>query len=129
MKRDKVIYWIATGLVSAAMIMSGSMYLMNSPEIVKGFETIGYPPHFMLMLGIAKLAGAVILLAPVSSRIKEWTYAGFAFTFIGATWAHISTQTPFVAPLLFLVVLGVSYWFRLRLSQGVQLSGVKVARG
>jgi hypothetical protein len=30
---------------------------------------------------------------------------------IGAAWTHIATQTPFVSPLVFLLLVGVSYFF------------------
>ncbi|NUO02763.1 MAG: DoxX family protein [Saprospiraceae bacterium] len=112
MKRDKIIYWGATGLVAAAMAASGGMYLSGQPAIKEAFETIGFPVYFIPMLGIAKLLGAAALLIPVPEKIREWAYAGFAFTFIGATWLHIATQTPFIAPLILLGILGVSYWLR-----------------
>ncbi len=116
MKRDKIIYWSATGLVAAAMAASGGMYLTGQSAIKQAFETIGFPVYFIPLLGIAKLLGAAALLIPVPEKIREWAYAGFAFTFIGATWLHLATQTPFVAPLILLGVLGLSYWFRSRVN-------------
>jgi uncharacterized membrane protein YecN with MAPEG domain len=115
MKRDKIIYWIATGLVAAGMGMSAFMYLSNNPELMKSFEAIGLPPYMVAILGVAKLLGAIVLLAPVWDRLKEWAYAGFSFTFIGAVWVHIATGTPWVAPFIALLILGVSYGFRLKL--------------
>ena len=35
MKRDKIIYWTATGLVAAGMGMSAFMYLSSNPELLK----------------------------------------------------------------------------------------------
>jgi uncharacterized membrane protein len=110
MKRNKIVYWIATGLVAAGMAMSGIMYL-TSEEMKSNFTEIGFPVYFMMMLGIAKLLGAIALVAPVPVAIKEWAYAGFGFTFIGAVWTHIATQTPWFAPVVFLLVLIVSYYF------------------
>ncbi len=112
MKRDKVIYWIATGLISAGMLMSAFMYLTKNPELMKSFQSAGYPDYFVLILGTAKLLGAIVLLAPVWSRLKEWAYAGFTFTFIGAVWTHLATGTPWIAPFIALLILSVSYWFR-----------------
>ncbi len=100
------------------MGLSSVMYLSGNPEIIKGFQTLGLPGYFIPFLGIAKLLGAIALIAPIKKEtLKEWAYAGFAFTFIGAFWFHLSTQTPFVAPLIFLIVLGASYWFRMRKQQ------------
>jgi hypothetical protein len=39
---------------------------------------------------LAKLVGIVLLLAPVSARLKEWAYAGFAFTLASALIAHFA---------------------------------------
>lgn len=111
MKRDKIIYWVATGLLAAGMSMSAYMYLTKSPELVGAFQTLGFPLYFVSILGVAKLLGAIVLLAPTGTTLKEWAYAGFIFTFIGAIWTHVVTGTPFVGPLAFLVVLGVSYFF------------------
>jgi hypothetical protein len=119
MKRDKIIYWVATGLVAAGMAMSAFMYLTKNPELMASFETLGFPLYFISILGVAKLLGAVVLVAPAGTTLKEWAYAGFIFTFIGAIWTHVATSTPFVGPLVFLVVLGVSYffWTRVRSKQ------------
>jgi len=115
MKKNRIIYWIATVLVTAGMLMSGSMYLTMNPEIANGFKMLGYPVYFVYMLGVAKIAGSLLLVLPVGSRVKEWVYAGFAFCFAGAVWSHIATGTPFIAPLVFLAVLAVSYVFSRKL--------------
>jgi hypothetical protein len=111
MKTNKIIYWVSTGLLSAAFLLSAFLYLSKSPELVANFQKIGYPIYFVTILGVAKLLGSVALINPWFSKLKEWAYAGFTFTLVGAVWTHIATQTPFVAPLLFLVVLAVSYFF------------------
>ncbi|WP_417937523.1 DoxX family protein [Flagellimonas hadalis] len=54
----------------------------------------------------------MLLIAPVKDRIKDWAYAGFAFTFVSAALAHISVGDPialWLAPLVFLVLLTISY--------------------
>jgi len=111
MKKEKIIYWISTGLISAAMLMSSFMYLSKNPELLANFKLLGYPEYFIPMLGTAKLLGAISLLNPWFSKLREWAYAGFAFTFIGAIWSHVATSTPFVPALVLLVILGVSYFF------------------
>jgi hypothetical protein len=63
-------------------------------------------------LAIAKFIGVILLLAPVNARIKEWTYAGFTFTFIAAYTAHSVAGDPvsaLAAPVIFLLLLAVSY--------------------
>ena len=116
MKTNKIIYWIATGLVSLGMLLSAFMYFSKNPQIVGGFKTIGFPEYMIPFLGLAKLLGAIGLVVPGFEKAKEWAYAGLAFIFIGAAWVHISTSTPFVGPIVFLVILGVSYFFRSKLT-------------
>jgi len=116
MKRDKVTYWIATGLISAGMLMSAFMYLTKNAALMKSFHSAGYPDYFVSILGTAKLLGAVVLLLPVWNKLKEWAYAGFTFTFIGAICTHVATDTPWIAPFIALLILSVSYWFRSRLA-------------
>jgi hypothetical protein len=41
-------------------------------------------------LAWVKLLGVVALLAPVPARLKEWAYAGFAFTLASALLAHLA---------------------------------------
>lgn len=118
MKRDRIIYWASTGLVALLFAFSSFMYLSKNAELMQSFRQIGYPAYFVTLLGVAKLAGAIALLNPWSDKLKEWAYAGFVFTLIGATWTHIATHTPFMAPLVILVLTGVSYLFYQRVKQG-----------
>lgn len=115
MKRDKIIYWTTTGLLAAGMVMSGAMYLSKNEEMVTNFTAIGYPVFMLGILGIAKLLGGIALVAPAPARLKEWAYAGFTFVFIGAAWTHVATDTPWIAPIIALAILAVSYFFFLRI--------------
>lgn len=114
MKTNKIIYWITTIAVAGGMTMSGVMYLTGNEQIQKGFQVLGYPGYVVSMLGIAKLLAAAALIIPGFPKIKEWAYAGLTFCFIGAFWSHAATQTPFMAPLMFLALLLVSYFFHYR---------------
>jgi hypothetical protein len=116
MKRDKILYWIFTGLTSLGFLMSSMMYLTHNPELMKGFNSLGYPVYFVTILGVAKLTGALALLNPWLPKLREWAYAGFTFTLIGAAWTHIATHTRPTAPIVFLVLMGVSYFFYQRVS-------------
>ncbi len=114
MKKNNIIYWTLTGLVSAAFLMSSTMYLGKNPELVNGFNQMGFPLFMVTLLGTAKLLGALAIINPWSPKLREWAYAGFTFVLIGAAWTHAATNTPMVAPLVFLVLLGASYYFHLK---------------
>lgn len=107
----KIAYWITTGIVALMMTYSAYAYL-TQPAMPAAFKHLGYPDYFRIELAVAKLIGAVVLLAPISARVKEWAYAGFAFTFISAFIAHTASADPIavrITPLVFLVLLIVSY--------------------
>lgn len=88
MKTKKIIYWAATGLLSAMMLMSAGMYIFNHEEIVKMFEAFGYPSYIIYPLALAKIAGVAVLLTQKQSNLKEWAYSAFFFEFILAFFAH-----------------------------------------
>ncbi|MFN8251887.1 MAG: DoxX family protein [Ferruginibacter sp.] len=114
MKKNHVIYWASTGLLSFMMLFSAWNYFTN-PQMSAAFKHLGFSDYFRYELAIAKIAGALVLLVPqIPVRLKEWAYAGFAITFISASIAHYSSGDPVAAvitPLVFLAVLAVSYVF------------------
>ncbi|MEJ0057587.1 MAG: DoxX family protein [Bacteroidota bacterium] len=119
MNWKKITYWTSTGLLSSTMLMSSYMYLSQNEALIKSFSSIGLPLYFVMLLGSAKLIGSIALLVPLNDVLKEWAYAGFSFVFAGAAYSHIANGQPWIAPLLFLMLLMVSYVFWKR-SRGTQ---------
>ncbi len=114
MKRNNIVYWIATVIFSLLMIFSAYQYFTN-PELKGAFVHLGFPGYFRIELAIAKILGAAALILPmIPLRIKEWAYAGFGITLISAAIAHYSSGDPVAAvitPLVFLGILIVSNIF------------------
>ncbi len=114
MKKDKIIYWITTGLIGLMMLFSAYNYFTN-PEMQAAFVHLGFPDYFRIELGTAKILGVAALLLPMTpKRLKEWAYAGFGLVFISAAIAHFVSGDPapnFIAPLVFLGILAVSYTY------------------
>jgi uncharacterized membrane protein YphA (DoxX/SURF4 family) len=111
MKATKITYWVTTAIVALMMLYSASAYL-TQPAMAAAFHHLGYPDYFRIELAIGKIIGAILLLAPLATRIKEWAYAGFAITFVSAFIAHTVSGDPVanrVMPLIFLILLIVSY--------------------
>jgi len=104
-------YWVTTGLVAALSLFAGFSYVSGNPQAVQGFAHVGYPPQLRVLLGIAKLLGAITLVVPGLPRLKEWAYAGFTFAWIAAAVAHYLAHDGPVAfaPLVLLVLLAVSH--------------------
>ena len=107
----KVSYWVTTGLIAAMSLFAAFAYLSGSPQAVQGFAHVGYPQQLRIILGIAKPLGAIALLVPGMPRLKEWAYAGFAFAWISAFFAHYLAGERATAfePLVLLALLVVSY--------------------
>jgi len=119
MKTDKIIFWIATTIIA---LFEGVMPALTSQtELAKeGIKHLGYPEYFGNALVVFKVLGVLALVIPkVPKRVKEWAYAGFTFDFIFASISHfavdgIDFQSFF--PLIFLVILGVSYFYNDKLN-------------
>ena len=107
----KIVYWGSTAL-AALMLLLALTYLTGSEQVVSGFAKAGYPQHLRIVLGMAKPAAAIVLLVPGFALLKEWAYAGAAFTWAMAIIAHYSSgEGPQVwgLPLVLLSLLIVSY--------------------
>src|SRR5882672_7650296 len=102
MRTLKIIYRISTAIVALMMVYAAWSYLTNS-QVKQAFIHLGFPGYFRIELAVAKVAGAVILLVPFKTRIKEWAYAGFTIVFISAFIAHISSGDP--APVYIMPVI------------------------
>ena len=114
MKARTITYWISTALVAAMMTLSAVMYLTRNPKMTAASARLGYPGYFPMILGVAKLLGVLALLAPRRGLLKEWAYAGFTFTFLGAFLSHLiaGDGAEAIAPLVSLLLLAVSYFLR-----------------
>ncbi len=74
MKKDKIIYWTATGIVAAIILWSAFNFSLNK-EMKAAFEHLGLPNWFRIELTVAKILGALALLIPtVPTRMKEFAY-------------------------------------------------------
>ncbi len=112
MKTNKIIYWIATGLLSAMLLMSAGMYIFNHEEIRQVFTSLGYPNYIIYPLAVAKIGAITVLLTQKNNRLKEWAYAGLFFNFILAFSAHIVIKDgDQFGALIALILLIVSYFF------------------
>jgi hypothetical protein len=107
----KVMYWATTGILAAMAAFAAFSYLTAAPDVVAGFTRVGYPQQLRVLLGVAKLSGAVALVVPGFPKLKEWAYAGFAFAWIAAAVAHYlaGERGTSLVPLVLLVFLSISY--------------------
>lgn len=120
MKRDKIIYWVSTGILSVMMLFSAFSYLTNE-EIKLGFEHMGFPDFFRIELAVAKILGAIVLLIPnFNSTIKQFAFFGFFLSFVSAFITHLSIGDPILAaimPLVFIGLLALAYVYNNKMQQ------------
>jgi hypothetical protein len=109
-----IAYWTTTALVALIMTVSGGMATLHAPPMMKALSHLGYPPYFANLLGVGKLTGVCVFLLPGLLKLKEWVYAGFGITLIGAAYSHWQSGDGFMAldPLFFFTMLVISYLTR-----------------
>jgi len=84
-KARNTIYWIGIFLTSLWFGASGFFELTKNALVWEITQQLGYPAHFIYLLGIAKVAGIIVLLIPNKLfRLKEWVFAGIFFDIIFA---------------------------------------------
>ncbi|GJM62777.1 DoxX family protein [Persicobacter diffluens] len=111
-KTNRIIYLIATGLLSLMMLGSAGMYIFNHEEMSKVFESLAYPTYIIYPLAAAKILGLVAIWTKKSQTLKEWAYAGFFFDFVLAFMAHTAVGDGEAAPsAVATLILLVSYYF------------------
>lgn len=116
MKRDKIIYYIATGLLTLLILFSAGMYFFSHAEVSDMFANFGYPTYIIYPYAVAKILGLITIWFIDNKTLKEWAYAGFFFGFILAFFAHYMIgDGEQVGALLALVLLITSYVFRKRI--------------
>jgi hypothetical protein len=112
MKRNKIIYWTSTGIISVLMLF-GAYSGFTNPQFPAIYKHLGYPDYFRVQLSVAEVLGVLVLLIPkFPNKVKEWAYAGFGITFISASIAHKCSNDPFInvlAPLIYFSILILSY--------------------
>jgi hypothetical protein len=114
-------FWISTALFALQMGFTAYAQL-RLPQLADVFTHLGFPAYFRIELSWAKLAGVAALLIPIiPARLKEWAYAGFAFTLVSALVAHLAVGDGIEKwswSVATGVLWGVSYFFFRRLEAG-----------
>jgi hypothetical protein len=85
------------------------------PQNVEGMMALGYPLHFIVLLGVWKVLGALTLLAPGLRLVKEWAYAGIFIDLSGAMVASAANGAAafhVIAPLVLIGLLAASWALR-----------------
>ncbi len=115
-KRNSIIYWVATGLLSFGMLTSGIQQALRTKAMVDLIIPLGYPTYFLTLIGIWKILSVIAILMPKFKLVKEWAYAGFFFTMTGALFSHLSIGNygikEIIGPIMQTIFIILSLYFR-----------------
>jgi len=107
--------WILQGLLAAAFLAHGWLFLSPPPEIVDQMNA-SLPRWFQLFLGVAEVLAAVGLTIPGITRIAPslvvWAASGIMIVTISATVYHITRgeySSAATTAVLFAMAAAVAY--------------------
>lgn len=108
----KILYRILLVLFCLFFLADAAGGLMMQEEGIKAMTELGYPLYLMPFLGILKILGVIALLIPGYYKVKEWAFAGFAFSMIGAfwSWSNVGNQVNLLFPVAMLMLLFLIYY-------------------
>lgn len=114
MKKNKVIFWVATILIVLwEGVMPLSTLLFAPEQATIGTKPLGYPDYFAYALIVCKVLGVIAIAYPKTpAKLKEWAYAGLTFNLIFAFISHACVDKNIgfmVMPLVVLGILAISY--------------------
>jgi len=115
MKTQHIAFLGSTGLLSFALLGSGTMKLLGAEPLRQSMVHLGYPTYLLGILGFWMVAAVVALWLPGFGRLKEWAYAGIAFQMSGAFVSHLSVGDALaqsMPPLVLLALAVASYLLR-----------------
>lgn len=119
-KTIRITYWVLLTLFCLFHVMDAIGGLSKAKAGVDAMNAMGYPIYLMTFLSVLKLLGVAALLQDKFRTVKEWAFAGFSFSLIGAAVSHacVNDQVAFIIlPIVFLGILLTLYYFWRKLEQ------------
>ena len=96
--------WIGralTGLSAFGLLASAGMKLSHSEEIVKNWETFGFPANTLTPIGVTELIITVLSLIPATRVLGLVLITGYLG---GAIATHVHAGEGFAAPLILALI-------------------------
>ncbi len=115
MNMRRIAYWCVTLAVVGEMGLGGVWDVARIPYVRDVVGHLGYPMYFLVILGVWKIPGALVLALPRLALVKEWAYAGAFFTYSGAVASHLTVGDgpgKWALPLVFAGLTAASWVLR-----------------
>ena len=118
-KSLRIAYWTATVVFALLLVMDGLGGITRAEAGVEALTHLGYPLYLLPAFGVAKVLAAIAILQTKFRTPKEWAFAGWAFTCVGAfvSRAVVGDTVELIYPVVFLALMAVPYWLWLRARQ------------
>ncbi|HLT95016.1 MAG TPA: DoxX family protein [Membranihabitans sp.] len=102
--RHSILFYVIVGIVSVIYLFTGLRKLFNFDEAAAEFESWGYHPAFMYVIGVVEITGAILLLIP-KTRLPG--IVGLGIVMLGAIGTHIYAEEYYqiLLPLVLLLLL------------------------
>lgn len=84
MKRNKIIYWIATLWLALGMASTGIVQMLKVKEETENMNHLGYPLYLLTLLGVWKILGVVTVLIPKFTLLR----VGVCRILLCYVWSH-----------------------------------------
>jgi len=111
-KNNNIIYWIATGLLTALILISAGLDIFYNEMVSEAYIKFGYPTYIIYPLGFVKILGLIAIWAKKTNTLKKLAYAGFFFNFVLAFGAHINeNDMGFLPAIIGIILLSISYMY------------------
>lgn len=95
--------WVLGGLPALLLLFSGAMKLLGPPEVVAGFEKLGWPSALAVPIGVLEILVTLVYLFPRTSVLGAILVTGYMG---GAIATHVRMGDP-----VFLhVLIGAAFW-------------------
>lgn len=107
MKIRPIAYWVTSALTAFVFLSGGAADVARPSFVMDGMTHLGYPGYFVLILGVWKVLGGVVILSPGLPTLKEWAYAGMIFDLTGAAASHAAVGDPAAKVITPLVIAGI----------------------
>ena len=112
MKTFRILFFVATGLLSLMMIFSAGMYFFKYDDVSAIFALLGFPQFIIYHLAVANLLAVAAIWTLLHPALVEWAYAGLAFDFLLAIGAHLNVgDGEHGGGIIAVVLLTLSYLF------------------
>lgn len=105
----KILYWIATLLMFALMLLAIVNYHLQYEGMSAFFTKFGYPTYIVYPLAYLKLGALLAIASNRYRNLKDIAYGAYFINMIAATYAHVSAGDNPVHAYVGLVVIPISY--------------------